>query len=314
MAVHPGHLVAGAKLYVRSSPVWAAAAFVETLTSLCMTPIVAFIGAKGGTLKSACTLSVGTELARRGHRVALVDCDPQATTTRALPTRQTDGSEAPLTTVPDPLVAESMCVELEQVTAGGGSLSVFRSGAPFWKAQRAAVTTHIRRGTTDVDLVLVDTVPVLGDIALAAAEAADLVVIPTAPTADDLDAVDHVVAAIQESVDRHKRIRIVLTKAISGRRNTREALQLLRDKYAELVYPVVIPHRTTGETANMYLRPAVLYDAIVGDGTLTAAYQALADHIARDVALGTVAHPNAPTDTRSTPRPRVKGRAARRTP
>jgi cellulose biosynthesis protein BcsQ len=170
----------------------------------------------------------------------------------------------------------------------------------------------VRRAAEQADLVLVDTVPVLGDISLAAAEAADLIVIPTAPTADDLDAVDHVIAAIQESVDRGKPIRIVLTKAMSGRRNTREALQLLRDKYPDLVYPVVIPHRTTGETANMYLRPAVLYDAVVGDGSLAAAYQALADHIARDVALDSAPTERAPAAAGDAPRPRIKGRAARR--
>jgi chromosome partitioning protein len=252
-----------------------------------MPPTVAFIGAKGGTLKSACTLSVGADLGRRGLRVALVDCDPQATTTRALPELQADGSEAPLAAVGDPLTAAPVEAALEPVRAAGGALLVYRSGAPFWKARREAVVRHVRRAAEGVDLVLVDTVPVLGDISLAVAAAADLVVIPTAPTADDLDAVDHVIAAIQESVDRAKPIRIVLTKAMAGRRNTRDAVQLLQEKYPDLLYPVVIPHRTTGETANMYLRPAVLYDAVVGDGTLTAAYVALADRIAADVGLET---------------------------
>lgn len=280
-----------------------------------MAPIVAFIGAKGGTLKSACTLSVGTELARRGYSVALVDCDPQATTTRALPERQTDGSENPLTTVAEPLTAAPVTIEFDAVRAGGGTIRLYRSGAPFWRAPRDAVARHVRRATGDVDLVLVDTVPVLGDISMAVADAADLVVIPTAPTADDLDAVDHVVAAIHESVDAEKRIRIVLTKAISGRRNTRDALQLLRDKYPDLVYPTVIPHRTTGETANMYLRPAVLYDAVVGDGTLAAAYQSLADHIARDVALPALVRLGARTATDQTEASKsTRGRTARKAP
>lgn len=252
-----------------------------------MPSTVAFIGAKGGTLKSACTLSVGTDLARRGLRVALVDCDPQGTTTRALPHRLDDGAEAPLRTVADPLDAEPVDVELEPVRAAGGALRVYRSGALFWNARRDQVARHIRRAAAGVDVVLVDTVPVLGDIALAAAAAADLVVVPTAPTADDLDAVDYVVAAIHESVDPAKRIRIVLTKAIAGRRNTREAITMLGDKYPGMLYPTVVPHRTTGETANMYLRPAVLYDAAVGDGSLAAAYTALATHIARDIGLTT---------------------------
>lgn len=277
-----------------------------------MVPIVAFIGAKGGTLKSACTLSVGTEIARRGYRVALVDCDPQATTTRALPERNADGAEAPITTVPDPLTAPPVQIELDQVAAGGGTLTVYRSGASFWSAQREAVTAHVRRAMQGADLVLVDTVPVLGDISLAVAASADLVVVPTAPTADDLDAVDYVIAAIHESVDRAKPVRIVLTKAISGRRNTREALELLRGKYPDFVYPTVIPHRTTGETANMYLRPAVLYDEVVGDGTLAKAYQALADHIASDVQLGAAPQSSVPDSAARSTRQRGKTRTARK--
>ncbi len=255
---------------------------------------VAFIGAKGGTLKSACTLSVGAEFARRGFRVALVDCDPQATTTRALPDVAADGSEAPFTTVADPLHADPAAATLDAVRAAGGTLLLYRSGASLWRAPHDAVVAHVRRAATGVDVVLVDTVPVLGDIALAVAAAADLVVIPTAPTADDLDAVEHVIAAVHESVDREKRIRLVVTKAIAGRRNTRDALDLLRDRHPDLLYPTVIPHRTTGETANMYLRPAVLYDAVVGDGSLAAAYVALADHIAHDLGLHAPARPATP--------------------
>lgn len=250
-----------------------------------MASTVAFIGAKGGTLKSACTLSVGAELARRGLTVALVDCDPQATTTRALPELEADGSETPFRTVANPLDAPPVAVRLEEVEAGGGALLVFRSGALLWKARRDEVVKHIQRARRAADVVLVDTVPVLGDISLAAAAAADLVVIPTAPTADDLDAVDHVIAAIQESVDPAKPIRVLLTKVIAGRRNTRDAIQLLGARYPNALYPIAIPHRTTGETANMYLRPAVLYDAAVGDGSLAEAYRELTTHVIRDLGL-----------------------------
>lgn len=250
-----------------------------------MSSCVAFIGAKGGTLKSASVLSVGAELARRGLRVALVDCDPQATTTRALPISDANGNEVPIRTVPNPLEAESVDVALEETSSGGGVLAVYRSGPLLWNARRDQIVRHIERAKSAYDVVLVDTVPVLGDISLAAAAAADLVVVPTAPTADDLDAVDYVVAAIHESVDPAKRIRIVLTKVIAGRRNTRDAIAMLGEKYPDFLYPTAIPHRATGETANMYLRPAIIYDALVGDGTLAAAYRALTSHIAADVGL-----------------------------
>jgi cellulose biosynthesis protein BcsQ len=189
----------------------------------------------------------------------------------------------PVRIVPDPLTAAPVIVHFEQVRAGGGTLAVLRAGPLLWKARRDEVVRHLERARIDADVVLVDTVPVLGDITLAAAAAADLVIIPTAPTADDLDAVDHVVAAIQESIDPDKAFRVVLTKAIAGRRNTRDAVQLLTERYGSRLYPTIIPHRTSGETANMYLRPAVLYDEVMGDGSLAAAYRKLTELVMQDL-------------------------------
>jgi cellulose biosynthesis protein BcsQ len=262
-----------------------------------MTRTIAFVGAKGGTLKSGCTLSIGTEFGRRGLRVAIVDGDPQSTTTRALPHRLADGTEAPIKTVANPLQEPPVEADLEHVQAAGGALYVFRSGALLWKARRDQIVLHIQRAKAIADVVLVDTVPVLGDISLGAAAAADLVIVPTAPTADDLDAVDHVVAALQEAVSPPK-IRLVLTKVIAGRRNARDARDLLDERYPGWLYNTVIPHRTTGETANSYLRPAVLYDALAGDGTLSRAYKALATEIATDLGLPAAArlHAAAPSD------------------
>lgn len=260
-----------------------------------MAHIVAFIGAKGGTLKSACTLSLATELGRRGLRVAIVDNDPQGTTTRALPyvgpdgevARDEDGRELPCEDVPNPLDAPPVEVALEHVRGAGGRVLLYRGGALLWKATPEMIANHIQRARAGVDVVLVDTVPVLGEITLTSAAVAERVVVPTSPTADDLDALARVVTAVRTAVDPRKPIRVVLTKAFLNRVNTREALALLEERYT--LYPTIIPHRTTGEQANGYLRPAVLYDAIVGDGSLAAAYRALADDLCRDLGIGAAA-------------------------
>lgn len=245
---------------------------------------IAFIGAKGGTLKSACTLSLGTEMARRGLHVGLVDCDPQGTTTRALPA--SDGPDqrawAP---VADPLTANSVPVRFDQLDFGGGSLSLFRSGPGLAGASHEAVLQHMRRARRGMDIVLLDTVPVLGDIASAAADAADLIIIPTAPTADDLDALPRVITYVRARCGDRKPLRVVLTKTNMQRRNTRDAIEMLSTPAAGFarLYHTSIPDRTTGESANGYLRPAVLYDRIVGDGSLSNAYRELTTEILTDI-------------------------------
>lgn len=48
-----------------------------------MTRIIAFFNQKGGTAKTTSTLNVAAALAERGHRVLIVDLDPQASLTMA---------------------------------------------------------------------------------------------------------------------------------------------------------------------------------------------------------------------------------------
>ncbi|HEU4451911.1 MAG TPA: AAA family ATPase, partial [Longimicrobium sp.] len=104
--------------------------------------ILSFIGAKGGTLKTASVAAVAHVIAKAGLRVAMVDGDPQADLT----------SRSGFSRVADPLAADPVRVQYE----GEPPLDLWllRSGRSLEGADLDAVRRHLLRAAgLDVDLV-----------------------------------------------------------------------------------------------------------------------------------------------------------------
>lgn len=251
-------------------------------------PVVAFVGAKGGSLKSACSLSVAASVAAAGRHAVLVDCDPQGTATRALPAVTAGNAgvreESKQSTVPDPLSAAPVEVDIPEVLAAGGRLTLFRGGFTLVGAGRAEVTAHLARArgaTAAGGITVVDTTPNLSEITFGVLQSADLIVIPTEPTADALDMLPNVVEAARR-VAPNTPTRIVLTKTDRRQRSTRDALAMIPDDYPGLKYDADIPDSARGKEANGFLRPTVLYAP--GDA-VARAYRALTAEVLADLGL-----------------------------
>jgi len=65
-------------------------------------PIISFANPKGGTGKSTSALILALELAHRGGKVALVDCDPNQVTAGWAEARETQGRKVPFTAIANP--------------------------------------------------------------------------------------------------------------------------------------------------------------------------------------------------------------------
>jgi len=255
-------------------------------------PIISFVGSKGGSLKTACALSVSAEAARRGLRVTLVDCDPQSSATRSLPRRvnladNLDNSLAPQETVLDPLSAEGVSVEFEEITAGGGSLRLFRGGEMLAQAAREQVVRHVQRAASGADLVIVDTAPYLTGT-FAPMLAADLVIIPTEPTGDALRSVPQYVQAVR-AVAPNTPYRILLTKTVDVERTTKDAPALIDAQFPGVRLQASIPSSARGKESNAHLVPTVFYAIDKRDRAVRTAYIALTTELLRltGLALGT---------------------------
>ena len=159
--------------------------------------IIAFVGQKGGSGKSTLAMCVASELLVRGHRVLLVDCDPQQTAV----TWHDVAAEAKL---PAPTV-----------TAMNGTLHRENQLPTMAKS---------------FDHVVIDTPPRLGDVQRSALMVADLAVMPCGPSGPDAWALAESIRTVQMALEYRPRLRVTICinkKRVrtSLSRGAREALQ-----------------------------------------------------------------------------------------
>lgn len=166
-----------------------------------MAQTLAFIGAKGGTLKTASVAAVAHVVAKAGVSVVMVDSDPQADLT----------SRSGFGRVADPLSADPVRVQYEGEPET--DLWLMRGGRSMEAADLETARRHLARAANlDVDLVVVDTPPALGPITTAAIREASLVIVPAMPGKESLERA-HDVITIANSQSTPPPVRILLTLA-----------------------------------------------------------------------------------------------------
>jgi chromosome partitioning protein len=168
--------------------------------------IIAFVNRKGGVGKSSCVHHLGGALAGRGHRVLLVDADPQASltqgllgpeTARALPAHETiaaiygDGAEPAGLVRPLPFAGLSLL-------PGGEALDTHNLPDPWTRGDdQYLLSEALAELRPDFDLILIDCPPHIYLSAWSALVAADGVVVPL--QAEDYGAQG--IASLQGSID-----------------------------------------------------------------------------------------------------------------
>jgi chromosome partitioning protein len=142
---------------------------------------IAFASLKGGVGKSTLTLNVATCLHQAGHRVLIVDADPQGTCS----------------------TWAAKAAELEH------------DGPPVVAMTGAALRRDLVRVADGYDVVVLDSPPRVGTEARAVMLAADLVVLPVTPGAADVWAARETVTVFDDAHDLRPELRgvVVLNRA-----------------------------------------------------------------------------------------------------
>lgn len=211
-----------------------------------MAKILAFIGAKGGTLKTASAAAVAHVVAKAGLRVLMVDLDPQGDLT----------TRSHFTRVADPLTAAPVQVHYEGEPEM--SLWLLRGGRSMEAADTDAVRRHLARSAEmEIDLVVVDTPPALGPATRATATAADYVLIPSEPGKESLMRAHDVITIAQDG-GHAPIIRILLTKANMQTNLYRWMVENVDELYPKMRSPFVIPHETAAAESAIFDRPVTV--------------------------------------------------------
>lgn len=157
---------------------------------------------KGGAGKSTCAAHLAIEAVKAGLKTILIDMDPQKTLETWWQKRVED----------NPFLLETTAVDL--------------------------LSTIERLGSKDLDLCIIDTPGDASENALVGIRVADLIVIPSKPTAPDLTAIGRTISMVEEN---KKPLVFVITQGIVRTKATLQAASVL-SQFGP-VAPAVISNR-----------------------------------------------------------------------
>ncbi len=233
-----------------------------------MSKIIAIANQKGGVGKTTTAINLSSSIALEGHRVLLVDADPQANATSGVGIQK--GSlrrslyhslilDEPLANVIKPTDIKLLSVLPSDKNLAGAEIELVDAEKREFKLQ------YILKQVADsYDYILIDCPPSLSLLTLNALTASDSLLVPIQCEYYALEGVTELfdtLARIRRSLNPSLSIEGLLLTMYDERTNLSAAVAAdLRDFYGAQVLNTVIPRNVRLAEAPSYGKPIVLYD------------------------------------------------------
>lgn len=260
--------------------------------------IVAITNQKGGVGKTTTAINLGTALAALGHKVLLIDLDPQGNASTGLGVSAAErkataydllfdqngqAHHATETMVPNLLIVPAM------VDLSSADVDMAGDSNRLYKMQDALQSRLAGGG--ELDFILIDCPPSLNLLTLNALVAADSVLVPLQCeffALEGLSQLMRTVQSVRKSSNPNLKIQGIVLTMYDRRNNlSGQVAADVRENLGGLVYDTVIPRNVRLSEAPSHAMPALIYDhASAG----SVAYQKLAAEVlarmrpARDLA------------------------------
>ena len=250
--------------------------------------IVALANQKGGVGKTTTAVNLGAALAEVGHRILLIDLDPQANATSSFGLQGTDGIS-----LYDPLLGGASITEKILPTRRDGLFivpaDIDLAGAEVEIARmpnhltRLAETLKPLQSDDTFDFVLLDCPPSLGILMSNALAAADELLTPIQCEYFALEGLVKIVRLVEQVRDSGANDRleiggIVMTMFDSRTNLSAQVVADVREHFAERVYETVIPRSVRLSEAPSFGKSILEY---APNGAAASAYRALAREFIR---------------------------------
>jgi len=203
--------------------------------------VLAFANQKGGVAKTTTTLNLGVAFAEQGHRVLVVDLDPQGNLTMSQGMNP-DTLERSMFDVLVHRMPIEQVIQRHEVDVAVSSIDL--AGADMALASVIGRERALEKGLAPIkdryDYILIDTPPSLGLLTINAFVAADGVIVPVQTeylSLRGLVQLENTLAMVRENLNPEVRI-IGIVPTMYDRRLThsREADEILRENFGDLVY------------------------------------------------------------------------------
>jgi chromosome partitioning protein len=207
--------------------------------------VVAFANQKGGVAKTTTTLNLGVALQELGHRVLVVDMDPQGNLTMSLGLNPNDVRPSMFdvlvngVNIEDALVHRELDVVVSSIDLAAAEISLSSLIGRERMLSKALLQVDDR-----YDYILIDTPPSLGLLTVNALTAADGVIVPVQCeylSLRGLAQLERTLELVRDNLNPEVHIAgIVATMYDSRTLHGREAVEVLRSSFGDLVFETTI--------------------------------------------------------------------------
>ena len=232
------------------------------------TRVISVANQKGGVAKTTTSVNLGTALALRGHRVLVVDLDPQANATTGLgiDRRKVDKSTYDVLAGDTPMgeIARSTAIKNLSVVPASLDLAGAEIELAGAMAREKKLDEALEGIAGEFELVFLDCPPSLGLLTVNALAAAEDLIVPVQCEYYALEGLGQLV----ETADRVRRslnpeLRIagfVLTMYDGRTKLSSQVADEVRSHFGDLVYETIIPRSVRLSEAPSFGEPVVTLD------------------------------------------------------
>ncbi|WP_304597329.1 ParA family protein [Adlercreutzia caecimuris] len=252
---------------------------------------IAVANQKGGTGKTATTLSLGMALARSGQRVLLVDTDPQGDLTKSLGWHDPDALETTLANHLNAMIegitldpSEGILSHDEGIDLMPANIELAGMEMPILMAmsREQLVNMWMSPIKADYDFIIFDCAPTLGIIPINAFVASDSVLVPVSAEylpASAMTGLLKTVRRVRRQINPSLEVEGILVTLSDSRNNlAHEVEETIRRQYSSAyrVFDTVIPRAVSAAEAPAAGMSVFSYD---GEGKVARAFERLAEEV-----------------------------------
>jgi chromosome partitioning protein len=243
--------------------------------------VIALANQKGGVAKTTTTLNLGVAFKEMGHRVLLVDLDPQGNLTMSQGMNP-DSIERSMFDVLVHKIPISDVVEHREVDLAVSSIDL--AGAELALASMMGRERSLEKALVEVrhkyDFILIDTPPSLGLLTINAFVAATGVIVPVQCeylSLRGLVQLENTLAMVRENLNPQVGVEGIVATMYDGRTlHSREAIEILEENFGDLIYRTRIRKTIRYAEAPVKGSSVLKYDP---EGPAAEAYRDLAKEV-----------------------------------
>jgi chromosome partitioning protein len=210
--------------------------------------VVAFTNQKGGVAKTTTTLNLGVAFQEMGHRVLLVDLDPQGNLTMSLGLDPDSVRPSMYDVLVSGVSIEDVIRHQEiDVAASNIDLAAAEIALSSQIGRERALSKALLQVRDTYEFVLIDTPPSLGLLTINALTASDAVIVPVQCeylSLRGLAQLERTLELVRDNLNPNVHIAGILPTMYDSRTvHGKEAVEVLRGSFGDLVYSTEI-HKT----------------------------------------------------------------------